>query len=119
METTVTVLVVKTHRATGDSNMMYQLTASPIDGLKAGADYICRKRNWCSSSPYEAGGWYANYAIGNFQLDMVKDTQLQEEATKQALVSQLQTHKVHRVVLTDAVSIYSKKKVLENHTVQQ
>ena len=55
--------------ATGDSNMMYQLTASPIDGLKVGADYIsAENETGVVAQSYEAGGWYANYAIGNFKI---------------------------------------------------
>ena len=54
---------------------MYQLTASPLDGLKLGADYISAENETGTvAQSYEAGGWYANYAIGNFKLDMVKDT---------------------------------------------
>jgi hypothetical protein len=55
--------------ATGDSNMMYQLTASPIDGLNIGADYITSENTTGTNvQEAEAGGWYANYALGNFKV---------------------------------------------------
>ena len=54
---------------TGDSNIMYQLTASPLDGLNVGADYISAENETGTvAQSYEAGGYYANYAIGNFKV---------------------------------------------------
>ena len=54
---------------TGDSNMMYQLTASPVDGLNIGADYITSENTTGTvAQEQESGGWYANYALGNFKV---------------------------------------------------
>jgi len=55
--------------ASGDSNMMYQLTASPIDGLNVGADYITSEETTgVVAQEQEAGGWYANYSLGNIKV---------------------------------------------------
>ena len=54
---------------TGDSNMMYQLTASPVDGLNIGADYITSENTTGTvAQEQESGGWFANYALGNFKV---------------------------------------------------
>ena len=53
----------------GDSNMMYQLTAAPIDGLKIGAAYKDSDgEQGTVAQSYEAGGYYANYSMGNFKV---------------------------------------------------
>jgi hypothetical protein len=53
----------------GDSATMGQITASPVDGLKIGADYITFGND--SGVVYqsqEAGGFYANYSYMNFKV---------------------------------------------------
>jgi hypothetical protein len=55
--------------ASGDSTTGYQITAAPIDGLKIGADFIDADGvTGTNVQEQQAGGWYANYAIGNFKL---------------------------------------------------
>ena len=108
--------------ATGDSNMMYQLTASPIDGLKVGADYIsAENETGVVAQSKEAGGWYANYAIGNFKVGYGERHAAPGISDKEAGAHNYEmTQSGIELALNDAVSIsYQKKKVLENHTVQQ
>ena len=53
----------------GDSNMMYRLTAAPLDGLSIGADFInAEGKTGTNAQVYEAGGAYAAYQIGNFEV---------------------------------------------------
>ena len=53
----------------GDSTIMYRVTAAPIDGLSVGADYLdAQNTTGTYSQTYEAGGWYAAYAMGNFEV---------------------------------------------------
>ena len=48
---------------------MYQLTATPIEGLGIGADYIeFGNTSGTNVQTEEAGGFYAKYAVGNFKL---------------------------------------------------
>ena len=56
--------------ASGDSTTGYQLTAAPIDGLKIGADFIDAEgvTGVKNVQEQQAGGWYANYALGNFKI---------------------------------------------------
>ena len=54
---------------TGDSNTMYQVKASPIDGLSLGAAYkTADGESGTVVQDYEAGGYFANYAMGNFKV---------------------------------------------------
>ena len=60
---------INTQGVTGDSATMGQITASPVDGLKIGADYITFGND--SGVVYqsqEAGGFYANYSYMNFKV---------------------------------------------------
>jgi hypothetical protein len=53
----------------GDSAVMGNITASPVDGLKIGADYITFQND--SGIVYqdqEAGGFFANYAYANIKV---------------------------------------------------
>ena len=53
----------------GDSNLMYRLTAAPIDGLSIGADFLnAEGKTGTNAQVYEAGGAYAAYQIGNFEV---------------------------------------------------
>jgi hypothetical protein len=53
----------------GDSNLMYRLTAAPIDGLSIGGDFIVSEgKTGTNAQVYEAGGAYAAYQIGNFEV---------------------------------------------------
>ena len=42
----------------------YQLTGSPIDGLKMGASYLTKDVNFDKAGDYETGGVFATYAYG-------------------------------------------------------
>ena len=60
---------VNAQGADGDSATMYQLTATPIDGLGIGADYIeFNNTSGTNVQNAESGGFYAKYAIGNFKI---------------------------------------------------
>ena len=53
----------------GDSNLMYRLTAAPISGLSIGADFLQSEgKTGNQVQTYEAGGAYAAYQIGNFEI---------------------------------------------------
>ena len=55
--------------ADGDSELMYKVTAAPIDGLNLGASYFSAEGvTGTNRQDDEAGGYYANYAIGNFKV---------------------------------------------------
>ena len=61
--------VENTAGATGDSEMQYQLTAKPIDGLSLAADYFTAEGTTGTHAQIaEAGGFAANYAFGNFEI---------------------------------------------------
>lgn len=61
--------VENTAGATGDSEMMYRLTAAPIDGLEIGADYFTTENaTGTNAQVEEAGGGYIRYALGNFEV---------------------------------------------------
>ena len=54
--------------ADGQSERQIQITAKPIDGLSIGADYFSVDgTSGVVAQEAEAGGWYANYAIGNLK----------------------------------------------------
>ena len=60
---------VNTAGASGDSEMQYQLTAKPIDGLSLAADYFTAEGTTGTHAQIaEAGGWAANYSFGNFEI---------------------------------------------------
>ena len=60
---------VNTAGASGDSELMYRVTAAPIDGLNLGASYFSAEGvTGTNRQSDEAGGYYANYAIGNFKV---------------------------------------------------
>ena len=53
----------------GDSNLMYRITAAPISGLSIGADFLTSEgKTGTNAQVYEAGGAYAAYQIGNFEI---------------------------------------------------
>jgi len=53
----------------GDSEMMYRITAAPIDGLSVAADYFTAENTTgTNAQTEESGGFAANYAIGNFEV---------------------------------------------------
>ena len=53
----------------GDSERQIQITAKPIDGLSIGGDYFTSDgHTGAVAQEGEAGGVYANYAIGNFKV---------------------------------------------------
>jgi len=57
----------------GQTNTMYQLKASPVDGLNVGAAYKSADgQSGTVSQDYEAGGMFANYAMGNFKVGVGK-----------------------------------------------
>ncbi len=61
--------VVNAQGADGDEATMYQLTATPIEGLGIGADYIeFGNTSGTNVQTAESGGFYAKYAVGNFKL---------------------------------------------------
>jgi hypothetical protein len=61
--------VQNTAGVTGQNNTMYQVTASPIDGLNLGADYIeTGGESGVVGQEQESGGWYANYSLGNIKI---------------------------------------------------
>ncbi len=61
--------VVNAQGADGDSALMYQITATPIDGFGIGADYIDYQNvSGTNAQVQEAGGFYAKYALGNFKI---------------------------------------------------
>ena len=61
--------VVNVAGTDGDSELMYRITAAPIDGLSIGADYFTVENvTGTVAQEEEAGGYYANYAIGNFEI---------------------------------------------------
>ena len=54
---------------TGQNETMYRLKASPIDGLNVAADYFTVSGvTGTNRQEEEAGGWAANYAIGNLEI---------------------------------------------------
>ena len=56
---------------TGQNNTMYQLKASPLDGLNVGAAYkTADKESGTVVQDYEAGGVYANYSMGNIKVGL-------------------------------------------------
>jgi len=48
----------------GKDASMYQVTASPIDGLTVGADYIKANGSTATQQTYEAGNAFVKYAMG-------------------------------------------------------
>ena len=55
--------------ADGDSAIQYQLTATPLDGLKVGADYITYPGDTVANDSEKSGGnVYLQYAMGNFKV---------------------------------------------------
>ncbi len=60
--------------AAGTNATQYKLTASPLDGLKVGADYYETGGNKVSNVSQEktGGNYYAQYALGNFKVGYTK-----------------------------------------------
>ena len=65
---------VGTSAAAGTNATQYKVTASPIDGLKIGADYYETGGNKLSTVSQEktGGNVYAQYAFGNFKIGYTK-----------------------------------------------
>ncbi len=65
---------VGTSAAAGTNATQYKVTASPIDGLKIGADYYETGGNKLSTVSQEktGGNIYAQYAFGNFKVGYTK-----------------------------------------------
>ena len=60
---------VNTAGGDGDSEIMYRVKASPIDGLSLAADYFdAEGTTGTNAQTLESGGWAANYAFGNFEI---------------------------------------------------
>ena len=60
---------VNTAGGTGQNETMYRLKASPIEGLSVAADYFTVGGvTGTNRQEEEAGGWAANYAIGNLEI---------------------------------------------------
>ena len=65
--------VENTMGATGNAATMVRVTAAPLDGLSIGADYKdANNVSGSNAQTYEAGGYFANYAIGNFEIGYVE-----------------------------------------------
>ena len=61
--------VENTAGGTGDSEIMYRVTAAPIDGLSLAADFFDSEGTTGTNAQTEqSGGWAANYAMGNFEI---------------------------------------------------
>lgn len=53
----------------GDSEIMYRVTAAPIDGLSLAADFFDSEGTTGTNAQTEqAGGYAVNYALGNFEV---------------------------------------------------
>ena len=52
----------------GNTLTQYRVDASPIDGLKIGADYAKVDGSTATAQEEESGAYYAQYAIGNFKI---------------------------------------------------
>ena len=55
---------ISTATQVGKDASMYQLTATPIDGLTVGVDYFTANGSTATKQKYEAGNAFAKYAMG-------------------------------------------------------
>ena len=64
IETTTNADGVSTAAGVGQDASMYQVTATPIDGLTVGADYFRADGSTATSQQAEGGNAFAKYAVG-------------------------------------------------------
>ena len=60
---------INPHQEGGNKYIQYRVDATPIDGLKIGADYSTEDGGETGAAqPEESGAYYAQYAMGNFKV---------------------------------------------------
>ena len=72
VENTTNADGVATAAGIGTDASMYQISASPIDGLTVGADYFRADGSTATSQQPEGGNYFAKYAMGPFVVGYAK-----------------------------------------------
>jgi hypothetical protein len=96
----------------GNTLTQYRVDASPIDGLKIGADYAKVDGSTATAQEEESGAYYAQYAIGNFKVGYGKSLYAPGLSDKNTNATEYDTTSYGiELAVNDAISIsYSEEK---------